>query len=71
MQITLANDKGQTTVDKRDLLAISKFSWSLNSSGYAYAYAGVGRKNTRRIALHTLIWETHNGPTQQGSPLTI
>lgn len=57
-RIILNGKKGDgkfAIIDDKYLKLVSKYSWHLKSNGYASAYFGGGRKNTKRIYLHHLI----------------
>lgn len=42
-------------VDDADYELVSQHNWHYNSHGYAYRYAGGGRKNRKRQAMHQLL----------------
>src|SRR5688572_10043263 len=49
--------KGQfAIVDAADFGRVNQYKWHYNSHGYAYRYAGGGRKNTKRQSMHEFIY---------------
>lgn len=42
-------------VDEIDFERVNQYKWHFNSHGYAYRYAGGGRKATRRESMHEFV----------------
>lgn len=42
-------------IDQEDADAVAGFTWRTNHNGYAVAYEGGGRINTRRVFMHRLV----------------
>lgn len=43
-------------VDDADFDLVNQYKWHYNSHGYAYRYAGGGRKHTKRQSMHELVY---------------